>query len=162
MDLLNSSLNWLMFGLVLMILETITGTFYLICFGVAAMVVAALTYLFDLGFVGQLISFAGISPVVLKILLSKFKKNKKDLKVGQSEGEAIGKLGHIVGDVNPMNSGIIHFGTAIMGSRSWLVVSEETIKIGEAARVIGIEGNYLRVERYHGAEAEMFSQGGEK
>ena len=162
MDLLNSSLNWLMFGLVLIILEAVTGTFYLICFGVAAMLVAALTYFFDLGFIGQLIAFAGISPLVLKVLLSKFKKNKTDLKVGQSEGEAIGKLGHIVGDVNPMNNGIIHFGTAIMGSKSWLVISEETIKIGEAARVIGIEGNYLRVERYRGDEAEMFSQVGEK
>ncbi len=138
---------WAILGLGLIGLELTVGTFYLFCFGLAALLTAGITGLFNFGLTFQLLSYIVFTPIVLGVWHAKFKNKEGDLKIGQSIDETVGKIGHIVATINREKYGYINFSMPVMGAKNWMAVSEQTLRIGELAKVVSVEGNYLKVER---------------
>lgn len=140
---------WGVIGLVLLATEMATGTFYVLWFGVAAIILAILTWLVpDLNVSTQLILFSVLSIGALFIWRNYYKKTSVDHRVGQSQGEEIGRIGTIIVPISAAQTGRIQFTQGVMGSREWDAVSSEAIEIGRQAEVIAVEGNSLRVKAH--------------
>jgi inner membrane protein len=139
---------WAILGLVLLGMEMLSATFYILWFGVAALCVALMLYLYPAAPIAlQLLVFALMSLVSLALWRWKYKSRTPVLRVGQSRDDSIGKTGRMIAAVSPEQNGRIAFTVPVMSSREWAAVSDEPIAAGELAEVIGIEGNYLRVRR---------------
>jgi membrane protein implicated in regulation of membrane protease activity len=140
---------WGILGLVLLGFEMLTGTMYVLWFGIAAILLAIVTWLLPtMPIAIQLFLFAGLSISALVIWRRNYKKNSIDLHIGQSQGDEIGRIGTIIETVTPRQNGRIQFAQGVMGSREWAAVANEEIEAGAEAVIIAIEGNSLRVKRH--------------
>ena len=138
---------WGAIGLILLAAEMATGTFYVLWFGVAALIIALLTWLMPgMSASIQLILFSILSIGSLFLWRNYYKKTSTDSRVGQAQGEEIGRIGTIIEPVSAMQNGRIQFTQGLMGSREWVAVANETIVAGTQAVVVAVEGNSLRVK----------------
>lgn len=139
---------WGALGLVLLAAEMATGTFYILWFGVSALSVAIATWLFpNLALPLQFVMFAALSFSSLAIWRLNYQKTETHHRVGQAQGEEIGRTGTVIEACSPTQNGKIRFTQGLMGSREWAAVSDETIETGSDATVIAVEGNALRIKK---------------
>jgi membrane protein implicated in regulation of membrane protease activity len=139
---------WAILGLALLGAEILSSTFYLLWFGVAALVVALLLWLIPaMPLTLQLFLFAFLSLGSLAVWRRYYKKTSADLRIGQSQGDEIGRVGTIIEAVGPKQSGRIRFAQGVMGSREWEAIADEDIEAGAEASIVEIAGNSLRVRR---------------
>lgn len=139
---------WGAAGLILLAVEMATGTFYVLWFGVAALCVSVAMWAFpSLSYALQFALFAVLSLGSLAVWRRYYKKTETHSRVGQSQGEEIGRIGQMIAGVSPTQTGTIRFTQGLMGSREWSAVSAETIDAGSDALVVAVEGNTLRVSK---------------
>ncbi len=138
---------WGILGLVLLGVEMATGTFYILWFGVAGLLLAVLVWMFpNMSAALQVFAYAVLSLGSLFVYRRYYKSTEKeDLKVGQSRGDEIGKQGTIIEAVSASQNGKIRFAQGVMGSKEWVAISDEEITVGTLAKVVAVEGNTLRV-----------------
>ena len=147
---MDATWGWGALGLVLLGVEMATGTFYVVWFGIAALCVAAVILVFpNMSPTLQFVMFAGLSMGLLTIWKLNYKKTETHSRVGQSQGEEIGRTGIVTSNVSPTQTGKISFVQGVMGSREWTAVSDEVIEAGAQASVIAVEGNLLRIKKTH-------------
>lgn len=139
---------WGIVGLLLLGFEMASGTLYVLWFGIAALCVALAVYwLPTLNLGVQLFLFAALALGSLAIWKYFYQKNSTDLKIGQSQGDEIGRIGTVIEAISARQNGRIQFAQGVMGSRVWVAIANESIEVGTDARIIGIEGNSLRVQK---------------
>lgn len=140
---------WAVLGIVLLAVEIIVaGTLYALWFGIASFCVAGLLWLFpDTSYAIQFLVFAILSLSSLAIWRRFYKKNETHYRVGQAQGEEIGRVGEVVEATGPTQNGSIRFAQGLMGSREWVALSDEPIAVGSHASVVAVEGNTLRVSK---------------
>jgi inner membrane protein len=140
---------WGALGLALLAAEMATGTIYILWFGMSALCMAILVWIKpDIHYGIQLALFAILSVTALAIWKFNYKKNETHSRVGQAQGEEIGRVGLIVQACGPTQNGLIQFTQGLMGSREWTAVSNEVLEVGQQAQVIAVEGNTLRVSAH--------------
>lgn len=138
---------WGALGLVLLAVEMATGTFYVLWFGVAALCVAIAMMLFpDIPQAVQFAMYAVLSLGSLAIWKFNYKKTETHSRVGQAQGEEIGRVGTVIEPCSATQNGKIRFTQGLMGSREWTALANQTIEAGSTARVVAVEGNALRIE----------------
>ena len=139
---------WGAIGLILLAVEMATGTFYILWFGVSALSVAIATWLFPtIPQALQFVMFAALSISSLAIWRLNYQKTETHHRVGQAQGEEIGRTGNVIEACSPSQNGKIRFTQGLMGSREWAAVSDEAIEAGSDATVIAVEGNALRIKK---------------
>ena len=137
---------WGALGLLLLAAEMATGTFYIVWFGIAALLVALISWLFpSISTPLQCLIFAILSLGSLAVWKLYYKKTETHSRVGQAQGEEIGRVGLVFETVSATQNGKIRFTQGLMGSREWAAVSNNTIEVGSEAKVIAVEGNALRI-----------------
>jgi membrane protein implicated in regulation of membrane protease activity len=133
---------------VLLAIEMGTGTIYILWFGIAALCLAIATWVFTTIPVAiQFAIFAALSIGSLAIWKLNYKKNETHSRVGQAQGEEIGRVGTLIEACSPSQNGKIQFTQGLMGSREWPAIASETILEDAQARVVAVEGNALRIQR---------------
>lgn len=139
---------WGAIGLILLAVEMATGTFYVLWFGISALSVAVAMWMFpNIPPAIQFTMFAALSISSLAIWRLNYKKTETYSRVGQAQGEEIGREGIVVEACSPTQNGKIRFTQGLMGSREWAAVADETIEAGSSATVIAVEGNALRIKK---------------
>jgi inner membrane protein len=139
---------WGAIGVILLAVEMATGTFYVLWFGVSALSVAIAMWLFpNIPQALQFVMFAVLSISSLAIWKLNYKKTETHHRVGQAQGEEIGRTGTVIEACSPNQNGKIRFTQGLMGSREWIATSNETIEAGSDATVIAVEGNTLKISK---------------
>ena len=139
---------WVAIGLLLLAVEISTGTVYVLWFGISALCVAVATWLFpQMPPAIQFAIFAALSIGSLAIWKLFYKKTETHSRVGQAQGEEIGRTGTVIEPVNANHNGKISFAQGLMGSREWVAVANEIIEVGSKAKVVAVEGNALRITK---------------
>ena len=139
---------WGALGLILLAVEMATGTFYVLWFGVAALCASVATWLFpELSNAIQFTIFAVLSLGSLAIWRRYYKKIEIHYRVGQAQGEEIGRIGTVIKATSATQNGTIRFAQGLMGSREWVALSDEPIEAGSDASVVAVEGNTLRITK---------------
>lgn len=142
---------WAILGLVLLSIELLSGTFYILWFAISALCVSLMLLVFPEASVAmQLLAFSLLSLVTLGLWRRKYRQQGPAPVIGQSRDGTIGQTGRITVAVSPEQNGTIAFTVPVMGSREWTATSDEAINAGETAEITAIEGNYLRVRRVSG------------
>ncbi len=138
---------WAALGLVLLAVEMATGTFYVLWFGVSAISVAIAMWMFpNIPQAMQFAMFAALSISSLAIWKLNYKKHETHSRVGQAQGEEIGRVGTVIEACSANQNGKIRFAQGLMGAREWAAISNEAIAEGVEARVVAVEGNALRIK----------------
>lgn len=136
---------WCGLGLILLCLEMMTGTMYLLWPGMAALAMAFLAWLLPAFSTPWQIFIYAIFSVLAVVIWRKREKTKPTPRVGQAQGEEIGREGVIVHAVSPAQSGLIRFSQGVMGSKEWSAVADVEIAVDQSARIVAVEGNSVRV-----------------
>lgn len=138
---------WAILGVVLLSVEMAVGTFDILWFGIASFCVAIAMWLFPgISSATQFFIFAALSLISLAIWRTHYKKNEKHHRVGQAQGQEIGRIGTVVSTCSAVQNGKIRFTQGLMGDREWTAVSNEEISKGAEAEVVAVEGNTLRIK----------------
>lgn len=136
---------WCGLGLVLLCAEMLLGTVYLLWLGIAALVMAVLSAAWaEMPVALQALNYAVLSAAALAVM-RKLEKRTPALRVGQAQGEEIGREGIVIVAISPAQAGRIRFSQGLMGSREWVAYADTAIAEQQSARVVAVEGNSLRV-----------------
>lgn len=140
--------GWAILGIVLLGVEILSGTFYLLWFGISSLLIGILLWVFpQTSLATQLLLFSVLSLCSLTAWRTYYRQHSPDLRIGQSRGEEIGRTGIVIEAVSVEGSGRIQFTQGLMGAREWAAVADEAIPTGEHAVVVAVEGNSLRIKR---------------
>lgn len=138
---------WAIGGILLVLLELAIPSFFILWFGLGALLVAGVALLAELPLTGQLLLWIAASLAMVVLWFRVFSPRRHRTLVGTADGEVIGEVGLLVGSVAPFARGRVRFQRPILGAEEWACVAESDIAAGERVKVVSIEGSYLRVAR---------------
>ena len=137
--------HWIVFGLVLLLIELLTGTFFVLTLAIAAIIVGIIDLVMVLSFNSELASWIVLSLVGIviwyKLLRDKAKKN-----IGQSNYR-LDTLGTVTKEILPHSRGEVVFDTPVLGNTTWKATSDEDIKEGSRVKIVEVNGQLIKVER---------------
>ncbi|MEF3311981.1 NfeD family protein [Paenibacillus sp. GYB004] len=137
---------WLIIAGVLLIVEMLTLTFYLLWFGLGALAAAAVAWLFPESFVAQALT-GSVIVIVLTIftkpLTRRFRKSRgfKD-----AVDDLVGRQGIVVEDIAADKPGIVK-----IGGDTWSAVADEFVGKGETVVIVNRGSAVLEVRRWGGS-----------
>ena len=132
---------WVVAGFVLLFLELLDGNLVLFGLGIAAVSVGVIDYFYDMKFIYQLLSWAGLS-VAYVIFWKIYIQNKKD----PITNSYIGKVGIVIEDIDPIDGGKVEFTMPVIGSRFWDAIADKPIKKGTKVKIVKVIQQVLKVE----------------
>ena len=141
--------HWIVFGIALMLSEIFIGSFFIFWFGAAAVVVGLLILpLPDMSPTAQVIIWA-ISSASFALAWFKLVKplNVDKTKAGLSKESLVGEIGQVLQIPSGDKRGKARFPAPVLGSDEWLIISHDTVSIGDRVSVIDLSGNALIVEK---------------
>jgi membrane protein implicated in regulation of membrane protease activity len=153
LDWLNSNIaywHWIVFGLMLSLSEILVMSFVLLWFGLGAIVVGILLWLFPLSFTLQLLIWVSLS---LFNVFGWFKWISPRLKTkslsGMAREKMIGQIGTVI-EYNAVHSGRgkLRFPAPVLGNDEWQFICEDEIEVGSRVMVQEFSGNSLIVNKF--------------
>ncbi|HJQ61866.1 MAG TPA: NfeD family protein [Burkholderiales bacterium] len=140
--------HWVVLGIVLVLLELAVPSFFLVWFGLGALIVGVLTVFSPSApFAFQILAWTACSLVFLALWFRVFKPNLYKSRAGMARGSLIGEVGLVTRDIRPYERGQIRLQKPVLGEEVWESVAEEEIRVGERVRILEVEGNTLKVSR---------------
>ena len=142
--------TWLIVGIALCIVEVFIPSFTILWFGLGAIVVAALTFLWaEIPLPAQLAVWAILTILFASAWFRYFKPRMLDrTKAGLSREAAVGQVGMVVVAATEHVRGTVRFSVPLLGTEEWPYICEGVITAGDRCRVIDVLGNSLLVEKF--------------
>lgn len=138
---------WIIGGIALMLAELIVPSFFIVWFGLGALIVGLLALAFDLSLPAQLATWTLASLAMVWLWFKVFKQSFQKTRAGTADGDVIGEIGLLVGAVAPFERGKVRFQRPVLGADEWVCVADSSIAAGERVRVVSIEGSFLKVAK---------------
>ncbi len=138
--------HWLVLGMVLVGLEMTVPTFFLIWFGLGALLVGVAMLVTAPSFALQLVLWAVSSMAMMGIWLKWF-KNPNRTRAGQAKEGVMGITGLMTRPITDTGNGEILFQRPVLGADRWPVVADAPIEAGVKAKVVDVLGQTLKVEK---------------
>jgi len=144
--------HWMVVGLGLGLLELVVPAFFVIWFGLGAMLVGvALLVVPDMAFSAQILLWT-VASVAMTVLWFKVLRNDGGKTRSGQADEALGEIGVLVRAVEPLGvesaRGEVRFQKPVMGSDVWPCLADRPIAAGERVRVLAVDGQILKVGKY--------------
>ncbi|NNH26747.1 NfeD family protein [Acinetobacter terrestris] len=143
--------HWFVLGVLLILSELVLPAFAALWFGIAAIMVGVLLWLFPMmGFTTQLVTWIILS-VLCTLLWFKFIKplSTDKTKAGLSREATIGQVGMVIQIHMEHDLITVRFPMPVLGSDEWNCRSLEPVRVGDRVRVVDILGNDLVVKPHH-------------
>lgn len=140
--------HWLIVGVLLVLAELAIPAFFVIWFGLGALLVSVLVFFAEsLSSTAQIGAWIVASLAMTLLWFRVFRHSAIRTRSGTSEGEVIGEVGLLVGAIRPFAKGKVRFQRPLLGSEEWTCLADENIEAGERVRVVAIEGSFLKVAK---------------
>jgi membrane protein implicated in regulation of membrane protease activity len=141
--------HWLVFGMILIIVELIVPSFTVFWFGLAGLIVGAVLLVAPrTSFTWQLFLWALASGFMTYLWFKLFKPLMADrTKAGISREALIGEGGQVIKAPAQDQRGMLRFTTPVLGSEEWPFICEQAVAVGDRVVVTDISGNTLIVTR---------------
>ena len=136
--------HWIVFGIVLLIIEMNTGTFFILGLGVAAIIVGVLDTLLGTSFTAEL----GIWMVLSVLAIAAWFKWFREPPVtdsGQSNYR-LDTLGTVLEEIHPHARGKVTFDSPVLGNTSWHATSKVDLDKNTRVKIVEINGQLIEVE----------------
>lgn len=141
--------HWIVFGVVLMLSEIVLTTFFILWFGVAAILVGALLFFVPgLTLSWQIFIWTILSAALAFAWFRYLKPLSIDrTKAGLSREAIIGEVGQVIVAPNDDRRGRLRFPAPILGADEWAIIASGPVTEGDRVRVVDVSGNSLIVEK---------------
>lgn len=139
--------TWIVGGIVLILAELAVPSFFIVWFGLGALLVGLLALAFDLSLTSQLATWTIASLAMVVLWFRVFKQSFDKTRAGTAGGDAIGQIGLLVSAVAPFEKGKVRFQGPLLGSEEWVCMADAPIAAGERVRVLAVEGSFLKVSK---------------
>lgn len=136
---------WIVGGIVLILAELIIPSFFIVWFGLGALVVGLLALAFDLPLAAQLATWTLASLAMVWLWFKVFKQSFQKTRIGTADGEVVGEIGLLVSAVAPFQKGKVRFQRPLLGADEWVCLADTALAAGERVKVITVEGSFLKV-----------------
>ena len=136
--------HWVALGLGLIALEMFVSTFFLVWFGLGALVTGLAMVLWPFSFTAQILLWTLASAAMVAAWLKYFKMPDRT-HAGQAKEGVLGISGLVTRPVTETGVGEILFQRPVLGADRWPVVADMPIAAGERARVVDVLGQTLKV-----------------
>lgn len=134
---------WLVIAIVMVILEVLTFTFFLLWLGIGALIAAGIAFYYPYAYGLQILVAVVVSIVFIFIVRPFFVTNGKKSNGFQDVFETIvGRRGEVVEAIPKEGLGIVKIGT-----EQWSAKSEVALAKGESIVVVGRHSTVLEVNR---------------
>ena len=138
--------HWVVLGMALIGIEMLTPTFFLMWFGLGALLMGAVVAVLPLGFTAQVLGWAFASLLMTAVWLRYF-KNPDRTHAGQAKEGVLGVTGLVTRAIPEMGEGEMMFQRPVLGSDRWPVVADMPIAAGEKAKIVDVLGQTLKVAK---------------
>ncbi len=141
--------HWMVFGMALVLSELLLTSFFVLWFGVAAIVIGVLVFLIpDLALTWQVFIWTILSSALAWGWFKYLKPLSIDkTKAGLSAEAIVGQIGQVLSPPNGDHRGKMRFPAPILGNDEWLIISQDQLAIGDRVIVKSISGNSLIVSK---------------
>jgi len=139
--------HWIVGGIALVLAELVIPSFFIVWFGLGALLTGLLTLAFDLTVTAQLATWTLASLAMVGLWFRVFKQSFVKTRVGTADGEVIGEIGLLVSAVAPFERGKVRFQRPVLGSEEWVCLADAAIAAGERVKVVAVEGSFLKVSK---------------
>lgn len=136
--------HWIVFGIVLLILEMTIGTFFMLGLGIAAILVGVIDTLFNTSFAQELSIWMILSLLAIGAWFKWFKE-EPITESGQSNYR-LDTLGVVTENIQPHSRGKVTFDTPVLGNTSWHATSKVDIDKNTRIKIVQINGQLIEVE----------------
>lgn len=141
--------HWMVLGMALIALEMLVSTFFVMWFGMGALLVGLLMLFAAPGFAVQMVLWAILS-VAMTLAWLRFFKNPDRTRLGQAKEGVKGVVGLMTKPVTETGVGEIMFQRPVLGADRWPAVADEPIAAGVRARIVDVLGQTLKIEKIGG------------
>lgn len=140
---------WVLFGLLLIGLEMVLPTFLTLWFGVGALLVGAVLFIWpDLSLSWQLGIWLVDSTIMVLVWFKFIQPQMKDrTKAGMGREALLGETGIVITVPRDEKRGRLRFPTPILGDDEWEIICQDEINEGDRVIVIELSGNALVVNK---------------
>ncbi len=142
--------HWIVLGIGLVIAELAVPAFFVIWFGLGALLVGLALLVLPLGATAQLGLWIVASLAMVGLWFRVFKGGeylKSRTRIGQSDGDTVGEVGLMAKAAAPFARGRVRFQKPLLGAEEWECIVDEPIAAGERVRVVAVEGSFLKVTK---------------
>jgi membrane protein implicated in regulation of membrane protease activity len=140
--------HWMVGGVLLVLLELAIPAFFVIWFGLGALVVGLVLLVAPgLPIGGQVSIWIAASIAFIVLWVKIFRAHVHRTRVGLSTGQFTGELGLVTREIKPFQKGQIRFQKPILGAEAWEAIADEDIPAGERVQVLDVQGQILRVAK---------------
>lgn len=140
--------HWEILGVGLVLLELAIPAFFVIWFGLGALLVGLLLLAMpDLSLPTQIAAWTVASVAMAVLWFRVFKPSRHKTLIGTAAGEVIGEVGLLVSAVAPFQRGRVRFQRPLLGAEEWVCMAEGAIAAGERVRVVSVEGSFVKVAK---------------
>jgi len=154
MELVLEPWHWFVLGIILMLSELILPAFAALWFGIAAIMVGVLLWLFPIMSLNIQIVMWIILSILCTILWFKFIKplSIDKTKAGLSREATIGQIGMVIQVGLTHDQVVVRFALPVLGADEWNCRSLSPVEVGDRVRVVDIMGNDLVVQLHKSQE----------
>ena len=138
--------HWIVFGIVLLILEMSTGTFFMLGLGVAAIVVGIIDATLGTSFTLELVIWIVLSLLAIAAWFKWFKE--EPLSDSGQSNYRLDTLGIVRENIQPHSRGKVTFDTPVLGNTSWHATAKVDIDKDTRVQIVQVNGQLIEVKPY--------------
>ncbi|MEE2732846.1 NfeD family protein [Ketobacter sp.] len=141
--------HWVVLGVLLMLSEIMLTTFFVLWFGIAAVLMGGVLFVAPgLDLTWQILIWTLLSSVLAFFWFKYLKPLSIDkTKAGLSREAIVGEVGQVISVPQDGKRGRLRFPAPILGADEWLIMSQDALAEGDRVRVKDVSGNSLIVEK---------------
>ncbi|MBA56076.1 MAG: hypothetical protein CMK89_16615 [Pseudomonadales bacterium] len=141
--------HWVVLGVLLMLSEIVLTTFFVLWFGIAAVLMGGVLFVAPgIDLTWQILIWTILSSVLAFVWFKFLKPLSIDkTKAGLSREAIVGEVGQVISVPHDGKRGRLRFPAPILGTDEWLIISQDALAEGDRVRVKDVSGNSLIVEK---------------
>jgi membrane protein implicated in regulation of membrane protease activity len=149
MDLTLLYWHWLVFGMVLMMIEIALPSFTALWFGLGAVLVGILVWLLPSLSVSWQVFIWAVSSAAAAFYWYRYFKPRAVNKTmaGLSREAIIGEVGHVIAVPREHQRGKLRFSIPVLGADEWDFICQQDVQTGDRVVVADVSGNTLVVNK---------------
>ena len=136
--------HWIIFGIVLLLVEMSIGTFFILGLAVAAILVGIIDLLFLTAFNTELLIWIIFSLLAIAAWFKWFREPHQT-DSGQSNYR-LDTLGIVLEEIEPHNRGKVKFDSPVLGNTAWHATAKVKIEKDTRVKIVQINGQLIEVE----------------
>jgi len=136
--------HWIVLGILFIMLEMATGTFIVLGFGIAAILVGLADLLFRMNFLLQIALWILFSIIIIAFSFKYFKEQPIVSSTGQSD-HGFDTEGTVTQVIEAHRRGKVRFDDPVLGNTVWHAFADQTLNIGDRVTIKKVNGQLIKV-----------------